>query len=351
MRTASRTLGLKTGAVVLLLTAAFVSAHAQSTTDLPVQSPDEPRVYRTTGSRIAVGRSIQIARDEEVNDAVVVVGGSLRIDGRVRDGVVVVGGDVTLGPAADVRGDVVLVGGQLTRENGATLRGSVSDISFGDWGSWSIGGLYLPRFEFGGFGRWLSLLGAMFRISLLAVLMAMVLIVARAPVARIGRAAAAEPVKAFVLGLVAEVLFLPALIIASIGLIVTIIGIPLVVLLVPVAFITIFVALILGFTGLACRLGEWVEDRLGWRGNSAFVASAIGLFLVLGPTILSRFLDVAPDPLRTGTWFLLMTGLLVEFMIWTVGLGATLMTGFGRWSSSPPPVPPIPQTGVVPVTS
>ena len=196
MRKASRTRGLKAGAALLLLAAAFSGAHAQSTTNPPVQVPDEPRVYRTTGSRIAIGRNIQIARDEEVNDVVIVIGGSLRVDGRVRDGLVVVGGDVALGPGADVRGDVVLVGGQLTRENGATLRGSVSDISFGDWGSWSLGGFYLPRVEFGNFGRWLSLLGAMFRISLLAILMAMTLIVARAPVARIGRAAAASPAAA-----------------------------------------------------------------------------------------------------------------------------------------------------------
>ena len=47
------------------------------------------RVYRTTGSRVAIGRSIRIAGDEEVSDVVVVIGGSLRVDGRVRDGVVV----------------------------------------------------------------------------------------------------------------------------------------------------------------------------------------------------------------------------------------------------------------------
>ena len=53
--------------------------------------------------------------------------------------------------------------------------------------------------------------------------------------ARIGRAAAAEPGRAFLLGLAAEILFVPALIIGSIGLIVTIIGIPLVAILVPLA--------------------------------------------------------------------------------------------------------------------
>ncbi len=349
MRTVSSRSGLYVSALALLVAAAIPNAQAQSTTSPTSQPPEQPRVYRTTGSRVAIGRSIQISRDEEVTDAVVVIGGSLRVDGRVRDGVVVVGGNVELGPESDVRGDVVLVGGRLSRADGAQLRGSVSDVSFGDWGSWSWGGFYLPVVDFGDFSRWISLFGALFRISLLAILMALVLIVARAPVARVGRAAAAEPGRAFLLGLATEILFLPALIIASIGLIVTIIGIPLVALLVPVAFLTIFAALILGFTGIACRLGEWVEDRLGWRGHSAFLATAIGLMLVIGPTFASRLIGLAPDPLRFGAWAVLLTGALIEFIVWTIGLGATLMTGFGRWSTSPPPVPPVPQTGIVQV--
>ncbi|HXG88221.1 MAG TPA: polymer-forming cytoskeletal protein [Vicinamibacterales bacterium] len=323
-------------------------AHAQNQTD---RSP-APTVYRTTGSRVAIGRDIQVARDEEVSDAVVVVGGSLRVDGRVRDGLVVVGGNVTLGPSADVRGDVVLVGGRLYRESGAQVRGRVSDVSFGNWGTWSIAGVDLPRVSFGNFGSfggWLSLLSAMFRIALLFVLMALVLVLARAPVARIGRAAAAEPGKAFILGLAAELLFLPALVIGSIGLIMTIIGIPLVVLLIPIAFLAGFLALIMGFTGLACRLGEWAEDRLGWRAHSAFLASAIGLVLIIGPTMLSRVIEIAPAPLQIGAFALFMTGVLLEFVVWTVGLGAALMTGFGRWSTVPPPVPPVPQARMVTV--
>lgn len=351
MRTASGVFGLKAAAIALLVSATLSSAKAQITAEAPNQPSDQPQVYRTTGSRVAIGRSIHVPRDEEVTDAVVVIGGSLRIDGRVRDGVVVVGGNVDLGPQADVRGDVVLVGGRLSREAGAQLRGSVSDVSFGDWGSWSLGGLSLPTVDFGDFGRWMSLFGAVFRISLLAVLMAFILLVARAPVARVGRAAGAEPARAFLLGLAAEILFVPALIVVSIGLIVTIIGIPIVAILVPAAFFMGFIALMLGFTALACRIGEWVEDRLGWRGNSAFLATAIGLLLIVGPTMVSRMMGLAPAPLRYAAFGLLLSGVLIEFLIWTIGLGATLMTGFGRWSTAPPPVPPVPQTGIVPVVS
>jgi hypothetical protein len=250
-----------------------------------------------------------------------------------------------------VRGDVVLVGGRLVREPGAQLRGSVSDVSFGDWGSWSLGGLSLPGIDVGDLGRWLTLLGALFRVALLGLVMALVLLVARAPVARIGRSAGAEPVRAFLVGLAATIFFVPLLIAASIALIFTIIGIPLVAVLIPGALCLAFVALVLGFTSMACRMGEWVEDRLGWRGHSALLAATIGLLIIVGPSMLSRILGVGPGPIRALAIGLLMAGVAFEFIIWTIGLGATLMTGFGRWSTAPPPVPPPAQVGVVSVVS
>jgi hypothetical protein len=333
------------GAGVLLTATVLAAQPLENPRPSPPQTTPQtvqpPRVYRTTGSRIAIGRSIRVERDEEVNDAVVVVGGSLRVEGRVRDGLVVVGGDIELGPEAEVSGDVIVVGGQVRREAGAQLQGSVSDVTIGDWRPWTIGGWGIPVIgvDMGDFGRWLTLFGAIFRVSLLIVLMALILIVARGPVARIGRAAAAEPGRAMVIGLAAEVLFIPALIIASIALVVTIIGIPLVIVLVPMALLTAFFAMMLGFTALACRVGEWLEDRVGWRGHSAFLACMLGLLVILGPTMISRLIGVAPLPLRVAAFGLLVTGVLIEFIVWTIGLGATLMTGFGRWSTAPPPVP------------
>ena len=323
---------------LLLAVTVSADARAQITAEQPFPS-DQPRVYRTTESRIAIGRSITIASDEEVTDAVVVIGGSVRVDGRVRNDLVVVGGSAHFGPQAEVRGDVVVVGGTLNRAQGARLLGSVNNVMIGQWAPLQIGDWYLPAVDFGDFGRWVSLFGALFRVSLLAILMAMVLILARAPVARIAHAAAAAPARAFVTGLVAEILFIPVLIVACIALIVTIIGIPLAVVLVPFAILTGVAAMVLGFTALATRVGEWLEDRLGWRGHNAFLAAALGLIVILGPTVLSRMLGVAPG-VGIGGFFLLITGAVLEFFVWTMGLGATLMTGFGRWSTVPPPVPP-----------
>jgi hypothetical protein len=65
----------------------------------------------------------------------------------------------------------------------------------------------------------------------------------------------------------------------------------------------------------------------------------LGLLVIVGPTLVSRLLGVAPEPLRVAAFGLLVTGLIIEFLVWTIGLGATLMTGFGRWAPPPPPIP------------
>ena len=158
-----------------------------------------------------------------------------------------------------------------------------------------------PSVRFGEFGRWISLAGTLARVSALGVLMVMMLIVARAPVARVGRAALAEPLRAFVIGLAAEIFFVPLLVAAAIGLAITIIGIPFVAILVPIAIVIAMFAFVLGFTALACRIGEWIEDRLGWQPGNAFVATAIGFVLLMAPTLLARMVDVASVGARPST--------------------------------------------------
>lgn len=340
-------LGLCLSAALLLAISFVEHSSAQNATVSTPTVSDAPRVYRTTRTRVAIGRSIAVDRDEEVLEAVVVVGGSLRVEGRIREGLVVVGGNVTLGPQADVRGDVVVVGGTLTRAEGSQLRGSVSDISFGDWRPWTIAGLWFPTVHIGDFGRWLTVFGTVFRISLLAVFIAFLLLVARAPVARIGRAAAAEPGRAFLAGLAAEILFIPALVIVSIGLIITLIGIPLLFVFLPLAILIGFVALLLGFTAITCRVGEWLQDRLGWQSHSALISATLGLLVVVGPTFVARMFGLANWPFGLFSVTMLTVGVLIEFVVWTMGLGATLMTGFGRWSTVPPPLPSGPPPVIV----
>jgi hypothetical protein len=73
--------------------------------------------------------------------------------------------------------------------------------------------------------------------------------------------------------------------------------------------------------------------------------------LIVTPTVVARLAGVAPEPMRWAAFGLLAFGLTVEFIVWTIGLGATLMTGFGRWSTAPPPVPPAVQATILPATN
>jgi len=330
-------------AAVLLAAIALLS-HAH----VIAQEPQGTTTYRLTGTRIAFGQDVRIERDEEVTEAAVVVAGNLEVNGRVRDGIVVVAGDLHLSSTADVRGDIVLVGGALTRDPGAQVRGGIDYVSFGEWTNRNFG--WFGTVRFGEFPRWMFLLGTMARLSVLGVLMALMLIVARAPVARAGRAALAEPLRAFVIGLIAEIFFLPLVLAAAIGLAITVIGIPFALILLPLAIVIAVFAFVLGFTALACRLGEWIEDRLGWQPGSAFIATAIGCLVLLGPTLLARVFGVLPVDAWPLTYALVAVGLTVEFIAWTIGLGAAVTTGLGRWYTVPPPItaPPAAPTAAQP---
>ena len=80
------------------------------------------------------------------------------------------------------------------------------------------------------------------------------------------------------------------------------------------------------------------RSRLGWRPGNAFAATALGFAAIIGPTLAARLLGVTPGPVRMMAFGLLLAGLTVEFVVWTIGLGAAILTGLGRWHTAPPPI-------------
>ena len=297
------------------------------------------RTYRRTGARLAFGKSITVEEDEEVTDGVVALGGRIRIAGRVRDDVVAIGGSVELLPTADVRGDITAIGGHVSIAPGARHAGAVHQAAVRDWPGWPGPLLGWSWIDLGGTARWLTLAGTLTRIGLLAAAVSLVVLLAGARIGRIADAAAAAPFRAGVIGLSLQLLFVPVLIVVSIGLAVTIIGLPFVAILIPLALATMFLAMLLGFTSLAHSVGGWAARRLGWDASPAIWVAVLGVALIVLPTVLSRIVGVAPDALRAAAFALLAIGTLVEYVAWTVGLGAAAMTGLGRWAIAPPPLP------------
>lgn len=304
-------------------------------------SPAEAeRVYRRTGARLAVGKSIVIAADEDVTEAVVAVGGSVRVDGRVRDELVVIGGSLELTPTAEVRGDITVVGGEVTIAPGARHTGQLHHGMARGFPGWAWPTVGWSWIDLGGAARWLSLAGTLTRVALLALAIAVLTLVARGRVTRIGAVASATPVRAGLIGLATQVLFIPALIVLAIVMAVTIVGLPFVAIVIPLAVVVMCAAMLLGFTSLAHTVGQAIGRRAGWPTETALWAGVLGMVVIVLPTILARLAGMAPESARAITVVLLVIGTAVEYVAWTIGLGAAVMTGLGKWAVVPPPLPP-----------
>ncbi len=335
--------------------------------------PPRHRPRSRTDSQVVIGNSVVIEADEEARD-VVVFGGRITVRGQVIGDAVAIGGSVRLEPGAEVTGDVAAIGGPATLEAnsqvhgdvisvGSELRiddtaivgGDVVEVPFGpqvafgwpnsgdwdfDWGDdwWDDRGWW-------GIGRVFSLFWSFFALLLLALLACLAYLLAQAPVERMARKVRAEPWKAGLVGLVAEILFLPLLGLVCVILLISIVGIPLLAL-VPFAILAVILISFLGYTAVAYTLGTWAERRFGWKMASPYVAIVVGVGLIQVVSFVGDVLDLLPGPFWLFTLMFAACGFILKYVVWTIGLGSALLTRFGTLDDyaggAQPTLPPIP---------
>ena len=303
----------------------------------PVPPAPEREWRRKSGAKVNIGGDVKVDEDERVTDAVVAVGGSVEVRGRVEDDVVAVLGDVRLGPHAVVTGSVTSVGGRIEQERGAEVQGEVNEVTL-NHKPWRYGaGPWRPWVGRDIFSGWFSLLGTLLRIALVALLALIVAIVASSPVDRISRRVAAEPWLSGFVGLLAQVLFVPVLVLTIVFLAISIVGIPLLVL-VPFALVALLFGVLMGFTGVARRVGEWAVGP--YKGP--LVATAVGVAVITAGAVVTRIVWLIPGPIAPLAIALWLVALFLEYIAWTVGLGALLLTRFGTRGPSSPPLDVVP---------
>jgi hypothetical protein len=290
---------------------------------------------------VNVGGSIEVEEDERVNEAVVAVFGNVDVRGYVEEDVVAVLGSVRLGPRAVVRGSVTSVGGRIIQERGAEIRGDVNEVRLG-MGAWHFGGApWRPWSGHDMFSSWFSLLGTLLRIGLVMLLALIVAVVASGPTERISRRVALDPWVSGFVGLLAQVLFVPVLVLTVVFLAISIVGIPLL-FLVPFALVALLFGVLMGFTGVARRVGEWAVGP--YKGP--MVATMVGVAVITAGAIVTRIVWLIPGPIAPLAFVLWMIALFIEYIAWTIGLGALLLTRFGTRGPSAPPLdavpPPVP---------
>ncbi len=321
----------------------------------------------TSGSRVNVGGSVTVSKDEvaeevvavggsatvegEVERDVTAIGGSARINGKVGGEVVAVGSGVYLGPNAEVEGDVTSVGGTVHREPGARVQGRTNEVGMGilPFGRHVHFGRYGHDWEpWGGVSRVMS--STLFTV-LMGLLVCLVLLIARAPLERVDRQLVARPWPSAATGLAGFVFFWPLVAAMTILLAITIIGCALF-LLYPFLFLFVGLLLLLGYSASAYRLGRLVEGRFGRNFGSQYVAALVGVLLIQVWSILGHMLDLLPGPLGFFAAMVGLFGFLVQAVAWIVGFGAVILARFGLepgyWQGQGPPMAPMTPAPVPP---
>jgi hypothetical protein len=313
------------------------------------QPPSAPPVERTEtsrGDRVRFGGDITVERNERVEGDVVAIGGSVTVNGEVTGDVTSIGGTLTLGPDAVVRGDAVSVGGSMSRAPGARIEGEVVDVARGR-GEGFRRGFFFPMM-FGPFWPRLgSLAATVLRLSLLVLLGVIAVAFGRGSLERIAARTSGSPVRAGLVGLLAEVLFVPVLVLTIVVLAVSIVGIPLLAL-VPFAILLLVLVMVVGFLGLAYQIGRLLTARFGWTERGAYAAVAIGVVAIGALTLIAKMAAVAGGFLIGAP--LTALGYFVEYVAWTVGFGAAILAwyetqtrfGAGKRAAAAPAVTPPP---------
>ena len=309
------------------------------------------RVQVRSGDIVRFSGDVTVGRDERVDGDVVAIFGSADVDGEVTGDLVVLMGPVNLGPEALVRGDLVVVGGRLTRAPGAQVLGDMNEVSVRGRGM--MGRLVDADGADSPFGWWAGslwpgvggLAATVARIILMVLGALVVLAVARAAVERIAVRTATAPTRAGLVGIAAELLFMPLLVVTVVVLAISIVGIPLI-LLVPFGAVMIMCGAFVGYTGLAYQVGAVMTRRFGWTDRGAYTAVACGIVVLAGLTLFAKLAGLVGGFVLGGP--LVALGYLVEYVAWTVGFGAAILVAVdwqrerraGRDSATPPPAAP-----------
>ena len=304
-------------------------------------SPEAGQEHR--GDKVHIGGGVTVARGEVVDGDVVAIGGSADVDGEVTGDVTAIGGLLTLGPDAVVHGDAVAVGGAVNRSPTARVDGDVTEVGVGGLAPLGfLGRGFAARRQF---SRGRGLPGTLLRITLLILMALVVVLLGGRWVETIADRAAIEPVRAGFTGLLAEVAFVPLVVLTIVVLAVSIIGIPLL-LLVPFAVVLAIVLMFIGFTGVACEAGRLLSARFGIR-RGPYATVALGVLAVVGTTLIARvialgggfvFGTVIAGPLAA-------LGYLVEYVAWTMGIGAIILTWHHRRQAQPSTATPVSGSG------
>ncbi len=255
-----------------------------------------------------------------VNGSVVSVFGTIDVQGTVDRGAIAPFGTVHIGPRAMIGEDVVA--SEINKEPGGRIGGMRNELFFKLFGEdWRPGGVNWARQTFTA----VVLMKVLFWIFLVLIAYAL----AAKNVGRVKTRIEASFVKSFFIGILIQVLFIPAISI----LFVTIIGIPVAIFVVPLLVVA---ALVLAHAAIGLFIGEKISDNTGMFAGTPLTQTIVGLMALQSIPLLAVVsvwmtgIQSVSSVFRIATFALVGLALVVGYVVVTVGTGAVVSTRFGR---------------------
>lgn len=291
---------------------------------------------RGDGVHLRILRDYHLAAGSTASDPVIVIGGTANIEGRAESEIMVIGGTLRVGPSAVIRGDLITVGGEAIIDPAADVAGDVAETIV----IWPDLGFTWAQL---GEGWWAAAAFVAMLVRLGVVLVAALFIAVVGPrwVRSIGARAGASVAVAGALGLAGELLFLPGLALIVVALLISIIGIPLLGA-VPFLLGAAAVIWVAGFAGVVARVGSRLRGSDADYNTAPVMDLLVGFAAITAVTVVAHLMALGPGWMRPFAISLGAVGLIIEYLTWTIGLGAAIAAFSGRRRSSPPPPVPVP---------
>ncbi len=300
--------------VILLLAAAGSAVYAQGGGDKFVFG--ENFVLRSgevlSGNLAVLGGTATLERGSTVEGDVAVAGGQFTLAGTVEGSAAVFGGNAVLEDTAVIQGDFASFGGSVLTAPGAVIEGETFNGLRFDRPSVIVPEtprlpeipVPLPRPRpLGGLGEIISWQFATLGSALMMLLLGVIaVLVAPKTMSRIASAAAAQPALSFGAGLLT---FIVGILAGTLLLIACCLGV--------FVWLALLIAIAIGWIAVGLWVGQRLLGALKVRNATALAEVALGVFLI---TVLGRL------PFCLGA--------LISAVIGSIGLGAVVLTRFGR---------------------
>lgn len=296
----------------------------------------EPQLYRASqlagpdlrltvpGGEARLGH-FSIGSGQTLDGHLLVLQGDADIFGTLRGNVATVDGDVVVHPGALVTGSVLAVGGQV-REAGGVIRGAVLSLDDAFPPPHAPSPVVLSPWR-----RILDGTAGVLGVFVTLALVGFALVsFARPQLEVLGDTVAHSFGRAFVVGLLGQILLVPTFGMLVVGLALTVVGIVLVPFAVVVYLLLAVLAILGGTLGVAHAMGEtWTRRRLA-GGNRGFGMNSYSYLLVgLGFLLLLWLTQALFGWVPVAGTVIGGAALLVTWMVATAGFGAALLSRAG----------------------